>query len=701
MVKKMHIVLFLLFQIVFGLTMHGITVQEKSAITSTITATNDTSKVKKNKKIKVPKIEVPKITKPEIPKAPKIEVPKVAGVDISKTSGGVFSRDSLKSFYKDFKSLLTKHKFRKPSLKSQIFSLKDTISARIDSMKALKLKLEAFKVNEKLLGDVIKRLSPSLNGPLIEWSLHAIEESKYLNLYDSKRYYKTEVQWAEYSGRDKDDDSTRFDRYIGDKTVYGFHPFWLGQYYYNYNFELYDRVAYFGYSVSPETGESATLFPAHSFINSQIVKKANKQSKGNCKVDLCVSSYGLQKNIQLFSQDWENKINKLVYDVTNLVVSAKGDGICLDFQQVPDSDAFKFIKMVKLFREKFDRIDPERYQISIVLPSYSQYFPYNVSSKDFADLNKYADRFIVMGYSSFSGLYNPEKDSLAVGTTHDALWNVLLIDDGLNHYASLLQDLDNKAVSSERMIEEKLLLSLPTNEIKLFGDDSIKILKYSDLKLLKLDEGFLPAFQEKLAYANLKGLKGVAVWSMGNDNGLGNKDIQKLLAAYTFGTSKQDKSMLAIMEKLINENKTLNKALDEFFPKEDSTYLTEVRIPLPNELEIELPVSASISNKTQWEKELAVIQHVVVLCLIILIIFAVIGVVVALFFESVREFFLTKENIIFLVSVFSLLAFILLLKNLNWMSNTLLLFSLGILIGIIIPFLIRKKQRKNQSDNRP
>ena len=687
MVKKTHIALFILFQIIFGMAIYAIPFQENPAKKGK----GNTSKVFSKDKLKALKI-------------PEIDTPKVAGVPITYAAGGVLSKDSIKSFIKDFidfKSLLLKHKFKKPSLKSQIFSLKDTIHARIDSMKALKLKLEAFKANEKLLGEVIKRLSPSLNGPLIEWSLHSIEESKHLHLYDSKNYYKTEKQWYKFTGQYKDDDTTRFDRYTGDKTVYGFHPFWLGQYYYNYNFELYDRVAYFGYSVSPETGQSATLFPAHSFISSQIVNKASKQSKGNCKVDLTVSSYGLQKNIQLFSKDWENKINKLVYDVTSLVVSANGDGICLDFQQVSDTDAYKFVRLVKLFREKFDRIDPERYQISIVLPSYSQYFPYTVTSKDFSELNKYTDRFIVMGYSSFSALYNPEKDSLANGITHDVLWNVLLVDDGVNHYASLLQDIDKNPISSERMIKEKMLLSLPTNEIKLFGEDSLKILKYSDLKLLKLDEGFLPSFQEKLAYANLKGFKGVAVWSMGNDNGLGNKDIQKLLAAYTFGTSKQDESMLAIMEKLIEENKTLNQSLDEFFPKEDSSQLTEVRIPLPNELDIELPSSASISNKTQWEKELAVIQHVVVLCLIILMIFAVIGVVIALFFESVREFFLTKENIIFLVSIFSLLGLILLLKNINWINNTILLFALGILIGSIIPFLIRKKQRKSQGDDRP
>ena len=684
MVKKTHISLFILFQIIFGMAIYAIPFQENPAKKGK----GDTSKVVSNAKLKALKI-------------PEIDTPKVAGVSIKNAAGGVLSKDSIKSFIKDFKSLLEKHKFRKPSLNTQIVRLKDTIQARVDSLQALKLKLETYKVNEKLLGEAIKRLSPSLNGPLIEWSLHSIEESKHLNSYDSKKQYKTEKQWAEFLGTNQDDDSTRFNRHIGGKTIYGFHPFWLGQYYYNYNFELYDRVAYFGYSVSPETGESATLFPAHSFINSQIVNKAKKQSKGNCKVDLTVSSYGLQKNIQLFSNDWEDKINRLVNEVTDLVVSSKGDGICLDFQQIEDNDAYKFIKLVKLFREKFDKIDPEKYQISIVLPSYSQYFPYTVTSKDFSELNNYTDRFIVMGYSSFSALYNPEKDSLANGVSHDVLWNVLLVDDGVNHYANLLQDLEIDPISSERMIKEKILLSLPTNEIKLFGKDSLQILKYSDLKLLKLDEGFLPSFQEKLTYANLKGFKGIAVWSMGNDNGLGNKDIQKLLAAYTFGTNKEDASLISIMETLIEENKTLNKSLDEFFPKDESSLLTEVRIPLPSELDVELPSSASISNKTQWDKEIAVIQHVVVLCLIILMIFAVIGLVIALFFESVREFFLTKENIIFLVTIFSSIGLILLLKNLNWINNTILLFGLGILIGAIITFLIRKKQQKNHGDDRP
>ena len=164
MVKKTHIALFILFQIIFGMAIYAIPFQENPAKKGK----GNTSKVFSKDKLKALKI-------------PEIDTPKVAGVPITYAAGGVLSKDSIKSFIKDFKSLLLKHKFKKPSLKSQIFSLKDTIHARIDSMKALKLKLEAFKANEKLLGEVIKRLSPSLNGPLIEWSLHSIEESKHLH----------------------------------------------------------------------------------------------------------------------------------------------------------------------------------------------------------------------------------------------------------------------------------------------------------------------------------------------------------------------------------------------------------------------------------------------------------------------------------------------------------------------------------------
>jgi len=631
-------------------------------------------KVPKSPKIEKP--EIPKIEKPEIPKIEKPEPPKIPAPDITSVKPP--------GFFKDFLELIKKHAVRKPTKQD----LKDSIAT-----------LNAYIT---ILDSLLKKLTPLPPQKLIEFSLHAIEQSKYLSLYDSKNYYRTERQWADYVGRSNSiDDNQLLKRDWGsDKTLYGFHPFWMGLNYYQYNYEIYDRVAYYGYSVDATTGLSATQFPAHSFATSQIVKKANERSAGKCKIDLCVQSYGLKNNSVLFDdREWKTKSEKLTDAVVTLIKNANAGGVCIDFQQVATSDSSKFVELVAMFYRKFKSISPNTFQISMVLPSYSQYYPYTMSSQNLSQLSKYVDRFIVMGYSSYSGLYNPAKDTLSAPISHDVLWNVLLVDDGINHYASMVNDINDTTLSAEKLISQKLILSLPANEIRVIKADSVQIVRYSDLKLLKLDEGFLKSFNEKLTYATLKNLKGVALWSTGYDNSLGVKDIHSLLAAYVTGNLKKDGDVLKAMEQLINENKSLGMSLAEFFPINDS--LDELSLPLPEILKVDLPVAKDYNYKTNYDKELIIIQHVVVLCLIVFLFFACLGVVIALFSESVREIYLTRENIIFLVIFIALISVILLFKKLNFFNNTVFLFTVGILLGSLIPFFIKKQQRKNREDDRP
>lgn len=571
--------------------------------------------------------------------------------------------------------------------------------------KKLKEEIADLKKKQATMEEMIEAMAPELNKPpfkgfkLTEFSLHAIEESKYLSVYDSKNYYRTERQWGEYIGRSDERLRPVIRRSPGGRTVYGFHPFWMGLHYYNYDFQLYDRVAYFGYSVDPATGNASTRFSAHSFASSRIIQRAADSSGGKCKVDLCVTSYNLKKNQLFFSAGWENRLRTLTDSVTSIVAKAGGGGVCIDFQQVPTEDSSKFVSMVKMFYDKFNAISPKNYQISIVLPSFSQYFPYTMSANNFRELWRYANRFIIMGYSSYAALYNPEKDSLTSGISRDVLWNILLVDDGINHYSALTQDTSSGPMSPERIIRDKFILSLPACEIKMPARDSVQALKYSDLKLFKLDEGVLGAFQEKLTYATLKDLNGVALWSMGYDNGIGMHEIQQLIAAYTFGAKSKDKDLVSAMQKLIAENRALSVDISEFFPLMDS--LTESIIPLPDVLRVNLPASQGMTYKTEFEKEAVIIHHVVVLCLIILLFFAIIGVIVSLFSEAVRESLITKENGLFLFAFFSVVGAIILLKKLAVISNTIFLFSLGILLGVLIPLAIRKRQRNSQREDRP
>lgn len=619
----------------------------------------------------VPKIEKPQVPQLKKPEPPKVEFPKTPSV---KPPG----------FFKDFLELIKKHAVKKPTKQN----LKDSIA-----------NLNAYIA---ILDSLIRQLTPLPPQKLVEFSLHAIEQSKYLSLYDSKNYYRTEIKWADYVGRAGLKEETPFIKRnaTSTKTLYGFHPFWMGLNYYQYNFELYDRVAYYGYAVDPSTGLSATQFPAHSFATSQIVNKANERSGGKCKIDLCVESYGLTNNTKLFSEkNWKSKLEKLTDEVVSLVKEAKGGGVCLDFQQIATSDSSKFLELVELFYSKFNAIAPNTYQISMILPSYSQYFPYTMSGRNLAQLNKYVDRFIVMGYSSYSGLYNPVKDTLAAPITRDVLWNVLLVDDGINHYASLVKDLEDPALSSEGLIAQKLILSVPANEVRVLKADSVQIVTYSALKLLKLDEGFLKSFTEKLTYANLKNLKGVALWSTGYDNAIGVKDIHNLLAAYVNDNLSEDQSILEAMEKLIEENKSLTSTLSEFFKVNDS--LSDHVVPLPEILKVDLPAANDYNYKTVYNKEAIIIHHIVVLCLIIFLFFACIGVIIALFSETVRETYLTRENIILAALYIVLIAIVLLLKKLNVLSSTVFLFGIGLLLAALIPIFILKHQKKGNPEDRP
>jgi hypothetical protein len=588
---------------------------------------------------------------------------------------------------------------------------KKKLTAKQNSVKA---DIREVKATKKELDGLIKELSPVLGEDekkakiakadatsfrLTEFSLHAIEESRFLALYDNRNHYRTEKQWGEFVGTEQSEEPLKMKREWGKKTLYGFHPFWMGLNYYQYNFEIYDRIAYYGYSVEPGTGRSATYYPAHSFKTSQIIKKAHERSGGKCKVDLCVNSYGLERNSQLFSGDWENKINALVNEVAQLVTATQANGICLDFQQVATGDSAKFTQMVRIFHEKFSGIAPGELEITMVLPAYSVHFPYTISAGNFLQLWKYVNRFIVMGYSSYAGLYTPAKDSLAAGITHDVLWNILLVDDGINHYSQLTHDVNEGPVSPERIIADKMLLSLPACEIKLLSRDSLQVVKYSDLKMFRMDKGFLPSFQEKTAYATAKNLNGLAIWGLGYDNGIGAKELQDVLAAYTYGEEKQDQALLKTMEKLISENKNLTADLGSFFPKVDS--LSEESIPLPDVLKVDLPAAGSTLYKTVFERTETIIQHAVVLCLIIFLFFSVTGVVISLFFESVRETILTKEIALFLFALFSSIGIVVLLKKLLLINNVIFLFSLGILIGSIVPFLVRRRQRNAQREDRP
>ena len=205
-------------------------------------------------------------------------------------------------------------------------------------------------LQEKILKEILKRerLKPSdtLYNSDPSYQFHYTDLQFYLdNFKDS--IYKTELDWSAIQRLDVEPFNALKTSVRSTKFIYGFHPYWMGDAYYNYNFEIYNRIGYFGYIIDPIDGSDISTsggFLAHSWSNSTIQFKANYY---NCKVDLCLASYDINNNILIFenSSKGKNVRTRVVNNIVNLVKN-KGDGACFDIQKVPSKYKENYIDLI-------------------------------------------------------------------------------------------------------------------------------------------------------------------------------------------------------------------------------------------------------------------------------------------------------------------------------------------------------------------
>jgi hypothetical protein len=523
------------------------------------------------------------------------------------------------------------------------------------------------------------------------YQLHRNNLEYYLQNHIDTNDYKSELEWAEFQRITAKPFNLKKKKVKKEKFVYGFHPFWMGNAYFNYDFNTYDRIGYYGYIIDPETGldlSSGGGQVAHSWSNSSIQEKAILYG---CKTDLCLASYEIENNIVIFenSENAQRLRTELIANVIQLV-KAKGNGVCIDIQKVPVRFKSNYINLIKSIREGLNgvsslNIDSNaniEYEITVLLPRFDVGFPYHMNDADFKLLAPFVDRWIVIG-ESFYGAKVDEAE--LTENSLDQLWDLENLDLEINHYPKGLAD--------------KLLLEIPYHYSKLtiYGADTVaQVNQYRNVKNLNPDfeNWFKSKLREKLAYANLKEIKGVAVWGMGY---AANTDLNKTLVAYLKGGDPTvNPDIKALIEALIAENK-----------EEENEEITAESIeitfmnPVPELDQIALPSSSPISFFKSFLPEKFMVHHVVVLCIIIFLFFVVIGVLISLFYEDARELIFSREYLINIISLVTVLSLVLLLKRIEIFEDTQFVFAIGILIGIVITIFLYRKRKKKEEEERP
>ncbi|MCK4664292.1 MAG: T9SS type A sorting domain-containing protein [Bacteroidales bacterium] len=243
-------------------------------------------------------------------------------------------------------------------------------------------------------------------------SIHQIQNEKFL------RYKYTEYQWDSVNNytQKKHFKYKRDTTNILNKIVFGWHPYWMGSSYHDYDFFLLSDIAYFSYEVNPNNG---SYYDIHDWKTTALITEA--QEFGT-RISLTVTLFS---NHALLLENTENQQNLI--DSLILLVQLRGaDGVNIDFEAMPGSQSENFTGFMIALTEKFHTTIPNSI-ISVAIPA----IDWN-NTFDIEILNQFVDLFIIMGYdyhwpsSPDAGPVSPKNN----GT----LWTALDITRSINKY---------------------------------------------------------------------------------------------------------------------------------------------------------------------------------------------------------------------------------------------------------------------------
>lgn len=170
------------------------------------------------------------------------------------------------------------------------------------------------------------------------------------------------------------------------KVVYGWHPYWVGSAYLNYDWNLLSHMSFFSYEVDAATGNANST---HGFATSAAVNAA--LASGNTKVTLCVTLFSSHATFLGNATARQTLITNLI----NLIQSKNAHGVNIDFEGLPSGQKTAFANFMVDLSNQFHTAIPGS-DVSTVLYAvdWNNVF-------DFSIMASAVDKFIVMGYDYY------------------------------------------------------------------------------------------------------------------------------------------------------------------------------------------------------------------------------------------------------------------------------------------------------------
>jgi spore germination protein YaaH len=381
-------------------------------------------------------------------------------------------------------------------------------------------------INQKVFFNKYDFLYDALNGDKTNQYLHSLTYDSTTELYKNQRMDK------------------RFLR--EDTEVYTWYPYWMGDVWKSYDFDLISSISFLSYKIDPKTG---------SYLNPEQIKQwretdlLDSAKKHETKVLLSLALEGEESHLEFLKN--EKSWNTTLDSITVLLKARDADGIEVEFIDIPLDLEPKFLDFIALLKENLSyRFITKKLTLSLVIPASPDKFPF-----DLRRLDESVDLFIVKGMD-----YHEEDGTVAAVAPlrndtfgGPSLENTLLtyLDRGLNPEKSILAlplygsqwagtfdpvegfyttNFERKVTLSEvnrvfqskdsiYMIEPTLDETTMTQYFFLEFQDNTSIEGWYDDSL---------TLSKKMDYALVNKFKGVGLWALGYD--LGENEVWDVVA---------------------------------------------------------------------------------------------------------------------------------------------------------------------------
>ena len=186
------------------------------------------------------------------------------------------------------------------------------------------------------------------------------------------------------------------------REVFGYHPYWMGTSWQNYNFNLISTLAYFS-AEATSTGELSNL---HGWPVSGLINMAHEYGT---EVVLCVTLFNTNDLITLLSNP--SYRNNLINNLLSQVQAGNADGVNVDFESFPASQKENMVTFINDLTNTFHNEIPGS-QVTLAMPAvdWSDAWDYN-------SLASISDGLFIMGYAyHWSGSQTTGPNSPLTGT---------------------------------------------------------------------------------------------------------------------------------------------------------------------------------------------------------------------------------------------------------------------------------------------